>query len=171
MGIIKKKLCLMGSFGVGKTSLIRQYVLNVYSESYLSTVGVKVDKKIVALPSGEEVVLMIWDMEGRDDFKLVADTYLRGMSGYFLVADGTRPETLSVALSIGAAMRGLFPGVRSSLLVNKADLKDRWAVPDSSIRDFTKVGDPVFHTSAKLGSGVEEAFTDMAARMVGSPDA
>lgn len=168
---VKKKLCLMGSLGVGKTSLIRKYVLNIFSESYLSTVGVKVDKKMVLFPSGEEVILMIWDMEGQDDFRSFAESYLRGMSGYLLVADGTRPETQTAALSIGTTMRSLFPGLPSSLLLNKYDLKDLWNVSACGPRGTPAFDGPVFNTSARLGLGVEEAFVDIAARMVVGPDA
>lgn len=163
--MIKKKLCLLGSLGVGKTSLIRKYVLNVYSESYLCTVGVKVDKKVVRLRDGEDVVLMIWDMEGQDDFSALADTYLRGLSGYLAVADGTRPETLRTALSICTSMSSMFPGASSSLLVNKCDLTDRWAVTEEECRDLAPGCGRILRTSAKLGTGVEEAFVDLAGRM------
>lgn len=57
--MVKKKVCMLGSFGVGKTSLIRKFVHNAYSDRYVSTVGVKVDKKTVVLRGGEEVILLI----------------------------------------------------------------------------------------------------------------
>ncbi|HOZ72600.1 MAG TPA: Rab family GTPase [Spirochaetales bacterium] len=167
--MIKKKLCLLGSLGVGKTSLIRKFVLNVYSETYLCTVGVKVDKKIVRLRDGEDVILMIWDMEGQDDFSSLADTYLRGLSGYLCVADGTRPETLRTALSICSSMNSMFQGVSSSLLVNKCDLTDRWAVTEEECHDLAPGCGRILRTSAKLGIGVEEAFVDIAGRMVERP--
>lgn len=163
--MIKKKLCVLGSFGVGKTSLIRKFVHNVYSDRYVSTVGVKVDKKTVVLPGGEEVVLLIWDLEGRDDFESVADTYLRGMSGYFLVADGTRPETVESVRNTGRRMRAMFPGVPSALLLNKADLTSAWKADDASMADFAEAGVGRFLTSAALGSGVEEAFGYIAGAM------
>ena len=163
---MKKKLCLLGSFGVGKTSLIRKYVFNIYSENYLCTVGVKVDKKLLVLDSGTEVTLMIWDLEGKDDYQMVADTYLRGMSGYFLVADGTRPETLSSARGTNDAMLQLFPNVPSMLLLNKADLSDSWAVEPAAYADFTARGIDVSRTSALDGSGVERSFLYIAKKMM-----
>jgi GTPase SAR1 family protein len=65
---------------------------------------------------------MIWDLEGKDDYQMVADTYLAGMSGYLLVADGTRKETLHSARDIQGAMGQLFPNAPSLLLLNKHDL-------------------------------------------------
>lgn len=163
--MLKKKLCMLGSFGVGKTSLIRKYVHNVYSDRYVSTVGVKVDKKAVTLPNGEEVVLLIWDLEGRDDFESVAGTYLRGMSGYFLVADGTRLETLQSVAATGERMRSMFPGASSALLLNKSDLSSEWKVSEFSMSIFEAAGVRTFLTSAALGTGVEEAFLFLAGEM------
>ncbi len=162
----KKKLCLLGAFGVGKTSLIRKYVFNLYSEKYLCSVGVKVDKKLLVLDSGAEVTLMIWDLEGKDDYQMVADTYLRGMSGYFLVADGTRPETLSSARGTKDAMRQLFPNVPSMLLLNKADLTGSWAIDPAAWADFPAADIDVSLTSALDGTGVETSFLRIAEKMM-----
>jgi small GTP-binding protein len=162
----KKKLCLLGAFGVGKTSLIRKYVFNLYSEKYLCSVGVKVDKKLLVLGSGTEITLMIWDLEGKDDYQMVADTYLRGMSGYFLVADGTRPETLASARGTKDAMRQLFPNVPPMLLLNKADLTGSWAIDPAAWADFTAADIDVSLTSALDGTGVETSFLRIAEKMM-----
>ena len=163
--MIKKKLCLLGAFGVGKTSLIKRFVSSVFSEAYLSSVGVKVDKKVVVLGSGAEVTLMIWDLAGNDDYEMVADTYLRGMSGYLLVADGTRPDTLLSARGTQDAMANLFPNLPSALLLNKADLAGSWALAAGDYADFTTRGIGVAMTSAKDGRGVERSFLDIAEKI------
>src|SRR5262249_60783243 len=94
--MLQKKICMLGGFSVGKTSLVKRYVESVFSEAYLTTVGVKIDKKIVDL--GERAVnLILWDVAGEDDVSTVKMSYLRGSAGYVLVADGTRPSTLEVA--------------------------------------------------------------------------
>lgn len=163
--MIKKKICLLGSFGVGKTSLIKKYVLNVFSDTYLSTVGVKIDKKILRLSNGLEITLMIWDLEGKDDFLSVADTYLRGLSGYIMVADGTRPDTLDSISGTWATMKKLFPDIPTSLLLNKADLIDQWLIGEKDCTQFLAEKIPVSRTSAKTGNGVEEAFMYIAKKM------
>src|SRR6187455_2295151 len=94
--MIHKKICMLGGFAVGKTSLVAQYVTSLFSDKYLSTVGVKIDKKQIAV-DGRDVTLMLWDVAGQDDFQSVQESQLRGMAGYLLVVDGTRRATLETA--------------------------------------------------------------------------
>ena len=94
--MIQKKICMLGGFAVGKTSLVARYVTSLFSEKYLSTVGVKIDKKQVSV-DGQDVTLMLWDIYGQDEFQTVQTSQLRGMSGYLLVVDGTRRATLETA--------------------------------------------------------------------------
>ena len=97
--MLQKKICLLGAFGVGKTSLIRRYVDSIFSDAYLTTVGVKIDKKVLTVGT-EEMALILWDIAGEDEIAAVRVSYLRGAAGYLLVVDGTRPETLDTAESI-----------------------------------------------------------------------
>src|SRR4051812_29872267 len=85
--MIQKKVCMIGTTAVGKTSLVARFVHSIFSDKYLTTVGVKIDKKVVA-PDGTEVTLIIWDLAGDDDFQRLQTSYLRGTGGYLLVADG-----------------------------------------------------------------------------------
>ncbi len=160
--MLKKKICLLGDFGVGKTCLVRRFVHSVYSEEYLSTIGCVISKKEVRLISGEEMTLVIWDVEGREDVILYKDTYLRGISGYFLVADGTRPKTMNSVKNIHNFMAKNFRGVPACLLLNKADLKEEWALNASDYKELEKKKIPSFKTSAKSGESVEEAFQAIA---------
>ncbi|HET7837941.1 MAG TPA: GTP-binding protein, partial [Variovorax sp.] len=97
--MLQKKICLLGAFGVGKTSLVRRFVDTIFSDAYLTTVGVKIDKKLLTVGS-EQMALILWDIAGEDDIAAVRVSYLRGAAGYLLVIDGTRPETLDTAVSI-----------------------------------------------------------------------
>src|SRR4029453_5402347 len=94
--MIQKKVCMLGATGVGKTSLVSRFVTSVFSEKYLTTVGVKGDKKTLS-GDGGDVTLLLWDIYGQDEFQTVRSSYLRGASGYLLVADGTRQLTLDTA--------------------------------------------------------------------------
>ena len=93
--MIQKKICMLGSFAVGKTSLVSQFVSSIFSDKYLSTVGVKIDKKTDHGRRPARSTLMLWDIYGEDGFQTVQKSYLRGASGYLLVVDGTRFDTFA----------------------------------------------------------------------------
>jgi small GTP-binding protein len=163
---LQKKLCMLGGFGVGKTSLVRRFVHSVFSDTYLTTVGVKIDKKTVEL-AGKTVNLILWDLAGEDDLSSLRTTYLRGTAGYLLVADGTRPATLDVALSLNQRVEAEFGKLPFALLLNKSDLRDQWAIGDADIARLSESGWWVRSSSAMTGEGVEEAFHDLAVRVTG----
>jgi small GTP-binding protein len=159
--MLQKKICMLGGFSVGKTSLVKRFVAGVFSETYLTTVGVKIDKKTVDL--GERAVnLILWDVAGEDDISTVRMSYLRGCAGYVLVADGTRPSTLKVAVSLRdrvEADNGRLPFV---LLLNKSDLQEQWAIDNAEVHDLQQAGWSVRSSSARTGEGVEDAFRELA---------
>jgi small GTP-binding protein len=164
--MIQKKICMLGSFSVGKTSLVARFVSSVFSDKYLTTVGVKIDKKTVTL-DGAEVTLMLWDIYGEDDFQKLRMSYLRGASGYLLVVDGTRRATFDIALQVQRTVREQVGAMPFILCLNKADLRDQWEIDlDVVAARARDDGWDVIETSAKLGIGVEEAFTRLTARML-----
>src|SRR5271156_4987192 len=97
--MLKKKICMVGEFGVGKTSLVRRFVDSMFDERYLSTVGVKIDRKDVTVGS-ESVTLMLWDLAGEDGVAELNTSHLRGASGYILVVDGCRAMSLAKAVEL-----------------------------------------------------------------------
>jgi len=163
--MLQKKVCLLGGFGVGKTSLVQRYVQSIFSDKYLTTVGVKIEKKMVNVGAAE-VALILWDIAGEDDVTGIRTSYLRGAAGYFLVVDVTRGETLEVSKSIQARVTSEIGSVPFLFLFNKTDLQEQWDIPAQSIEDLQDAGHVVLRTSAKTGEGVEEAFQTLAQRMV-----
>ena len=165
--MIQKKICMIGTSGVGKTSLVARFVQSLFSEKYLTTVGVKIDKKTVQL-EGAEVQLMIWDLAGDDDFQRLQTSYLRGSGGYLLVADGTRRATLEAAVEIQERVAAVLGAAPFILALNKADLADQWELEDARIEDLISRGWKIGRTSAKAGSSVEEIFAELAMAMLPS---
>jgi small GTP-binding protein len=155
---------MLGGFSVGKTSLVKRFVESVFSESYLTTVGVKIDKRTVEL-AGRLVNLILWDLAGEDDISSLRMSYLRGAAGYVLVADGTRPSTLQVALSLRQRVEADFGALPFVLLLNKNDLREEWAIRDQAVEDLRQNGWWVRSTSARTGEGVEDAFGTLAERV------
>ena len=162
--MIQKKVCLLGTSGVGKTSLVSRFVHSLFSEKYLTTVGVKIDKKTVPV-DGTEVTLVIWDLAGDDDFQRLEASYLRGTSGYLLVADGTRRVTLDLTLELQKRVAATLGPTPFILTLNKADLAPQWEVDEARINALSADHFNVVRTSAKDGTGVDEAFTQLARRM------
>ncbi|MBT4139873.1 MAG: GTP-binding protein [Candidatus Latescibacteria bacterium] len=163
--MMQKKVCMLGAFAVGKTSLISRYVHSMFSDKYQTTVGVKIDKKVVSV--GEhDMTLILWDVYGEDDFMKLRMSYLRGAAGYFLVADGTRKETLDVAEDLKARVTDSLGDVPFILLLNKADLQDNWQVDAAAIKRLQEQGWIVIQTSAKTGDEVEAAFECLVKEMM-----
>lgn len=160
--MIQKKICLLGGFGVGKTSLVARYVHSIFSDKYLTTLGVKIEKKSVAVDT-DHVELIIWDLHGDDEFQRVNMSYVRGASGYLLVADGTRRHTIDTAFALHEAAQRAIGKVPFILAINKADLADSWEIDPTTLERF---GVPVVRTSAKSGDQVEDTFATLARAMV-----
>ena len=163
--MLKKKICLLGSFGVGKTSLVARFVHSMFSDKYHTTVGVKIDKKILEI-AGEEITLMIWDMAGEEDGAPVKISQVRDAAGYLLVMDGTRAKTLEVARSIQERVENELGRLPFILLVNKADLRSEWEIPDSAWEELKDAGWTLLETSAKTDVHVEEAFLTLTSRIL-----
>ena len=163
--MIQKKVCMLGGFAVGKTSLVSRYVRSIFSEKYLTTVGVKIDKKELSLGS-RAVTLMLWDIYGQDAFQSVQQSYLRGMAGYLLVVDGTRPDTLDAACELQKLAVAEVGDVPFVLVLNKSDLMAEWQVQDKALFKLAQDGWSIVRASAKTGDGVEAVFELLARKML-----
>ncbi|MFK8030804.1 MAG: Rab family GTPase [Gammaproteobacteria bacterium] len=167
MAELTKKVCIIGDFAVGKTSSVARCVNNVFSEKYLTTVGVKIDtKELVAGASEAAVKMIIWDIAGTDRFSAVEFSYLRGSSGFVLVVDGTRLHTLDVAKKLRAETHERYGDLPCVMLINKADLESEWEIDDATIAELKREGFSPFVTSAKTGANVEQAFGRLAEMVV-----
>ncbi len=169
----KAKVCLVGNPAVGKTSLVRRYVMNSFDDRYLTTVGTKVSKKPVRVvdPSAEldaDIDLMIWDIMGQPGFReMLKDAYFFDAKGVLAVADLTRKDTLEDLKNWIRAVEGVTGRVPIVVAINKADLTAEAGYSTAEAVQAAEVlGADVFLTSAKSGSNVEEAFRRLGARVV-----
>lgn len=156
--MITKKICLIGDFAVGKTSLINRFVDNHFSDEYLTTVGVKLDTKQLTLPSDTEIKLVIWDIAGADTLTSAKRSYIDGASGYILVYDLSRPKTLESAINIQASVENALGEVPFVLAGNKSDLESEAGDPPAELQDKSS---HYLRTSALSGEGVEQAFIEL----------
>jgi len=164
--MIQKKVCMLGAFAVGKTSLVSRYVRSIFSDKYYTTVGVKIDKKLVSVGE-KEVNLILWDLAGEEEYQKVHMSYLRGASGYLLVVDGTRPATLETALRLQKSAAEAVGDIPFVLILNKSDLTDDWEIDGTTVEEIASRGWPVIRGSAKTGEGVEESFSLLVRKILG----
>ena len=168
--MLQKKICMVGVFGTGKTCLVQRFVHSIFSVKYLSTVGVKIDRKEVQA-GGQPVTLMLWDLEGRDANRDVNTSYLRGAHGVIYVVDGTRRETLDGARELHEIVTRELGEIPSVMALNKIDLADQWQLTPAEEASEALRGWHRIRTSAKTGEGVESTFHWLAQATVGAPGA
>ena len=160
--MIQKKICMLGGFAVGKTSLVRRFVHSLYAEKYHTTIGVKVERKTVTLDGGRNVGLVLWDIHGDDELQKIRTSYLRGAAGYVLVVDRTRRHTLTVAQQVRELALAELGAVPFVLMLNKCDLSDD-EVDEQAYNSLARHSLLAIRTSALTGQGVDDAFRCLAA--------
>lgn len=175
MAMISKKICMIGDFGVGKTSLIRRFVDRQFNDAYLSTVGVKISRKITELVNVKQqeqmnLQLLIWDLEGHTKFKSIAPSYLQGSSGAIIVADVNRIETLERLPEHIQLFLSVNPKSSFVIALNKSDLidEDKLAQLRQLLEDKEGLEgvSAIYQTSAKTGLFVDEIFQKLAYKSV-----
>ncbi|BAY74809.1 small GTP-binding protein [Nostoc linckia NIES-25] len=165
--VFQKKICMIGAFATGKTSLVSRFVRSIFSEKYHTTVGVKIDKKTIDIEDNK-INLILWDLYGEDEFQKVRMSYLRGCAGYLLVADGTRRNTLEKAFDLQTRVEDAIGKVPFILVMNKYDITDEWEIEPNELDEVIEKGWTVIQTSAKNGLGVEEIFQTLAKKILDS---
>lgn len=164
--MLQKKICMLGSYGVGKTSLVRQFVYSIFSEKYHSTIGVKIDKREIET-GGQRVKLLLWDVAGEEEHFSIPPSYFAGSSGNLLVIDGTRRSSVEAARDIQLRIEKTVGKTPMLIVVNKADLIGDWEVDEDALTVFSDQNVPIVYCSAKTGEGVEEAFTLLTRAILG----
>lgn len=169
----KIKICLVGDIGVGKTSLIRRYVLDLFDDKYIATIGTKVSKKNLNVGNpetgqNEDIALLIWDIMGQPSFReILREAYFYGAQGALCVCDITNRDTFAELRYWIKAMTATAGPVPLAILGNKKDLEQNASV---SIEDLTafanKFNSKAIMTSAKTGENVEYAFTEIIANVL-----
>ena len=170
--VIKKKICLLGSFGVGKTSLIRRFVYDIFDDQYLSTIGVKVTQKLMAPVDTEldekiQHEFMIWDIEGYEQSAALTKSYYTGAAGAIVVCDLTRAETIDNINLIIQNFTEVNPDSKLVLAANKMDLIEGVSTTKTAIKEFVTSNNYICHfTSALTGEKIEDCFLDLSKLLI-----
>lgn len=166
-----KKMCVIGDAAVGKTSLIRKFVLDRFDDNYIATIGTKTTAKALQIPLGSEVIdlqLQIWDILGQQGYTKLHESSFRGTNGVFLVADCTRKKTLhSLDRYWIPKMQHITSSIPFVILVNKSDLIGGAEITREELKKLAfKYKVPFYFTSAKNGENVNQAFNKLGKSMI-----
>lgn len=165
--LMKVKVCFIGDAGVGKTSLIKRFVLDVFDDRYIATIGTKVTKKIVDVQGSQgqaKVMMLIWDIMGQKGFReLLREAYFFGAHGAIAICDMTNKETVEELRYWVKALTDVAGDVPIVFAGNKVDLENERVVKEEDLKDLAaKYNAQAFVTSAKTGQNVEAAFKTLA---------
>ncbi|HKW43051.1 MAG TPA: Rab family GTPase [Thermoplasmata archaeon] len=173
---VKRKILLLGDGGVGKTSLIRRFVVDKFADEYITTIGTKVTKKDLRIESPGRVTdltFMIWDVLGQKGYKGIQESSFHGAKGALLVYDVSRPETaqslqdywIPHLIAITNAIPIVVVGNKVDLVDSRRDASDAL----DELKDALET--PGFLSSAKTGDNVEETFTALAKAVIAESEA
>lgn len=172
MGLLKQKICLLGTFAVGKTSLVERFVHDRFDEKYLTTVGISVSQKLMPPIQNrhgdrtDQYMFLIWDIAGLEKFDPMVTNYFRGAAGALAVADLTRPETIDNLGPICKKFMAVNPHAALVTIGNKLDLFKDDEATHSGLKNLASVySAEVVLTSAKSGHGIEAAFNSLCQRI------
>ncbi len=164
--VLTRKICLLGRLAVGKTSLVRRFVENVFDEKYQTTVGVSIHTKTIEL-QGRRLKLIIWDIAGFEQVQHY-NQYLRGSHGVIWVADGTEPASWHKLLEIRHSQAATHK-LPQLCLINKHDLLDQWLITNQDLDALQAEFSPLLFSSAKTGENVEKGFLLLADQLLQRP--
>jgi small GTP-binding protein len=167
---VKKKIVLLGDPAVGKTSLIRRFVLSTFDEKYVSTIGARVSKKEVEVPTVAYRVkmdMMIWDLIGSKESTRLHEMYYRGADGAIVVADITRLSTIENIDMWVSSFRNAMGDKAVLMVYNKTDLEGYWTLDDHGMETLAAKHQTIYYkTSAKTGDNVDLTFYRLAELML-----
>ena len=161
------KVLLLGNSDVGKSSLILRYVDQVWSDTFVPTIGVDFKVKTLEIEN-KQIKMQIWDTAGQERFRNVISSYFRGSHGIFLIYDITNRDSFkNLENWLIEIEKNASQNVLKILIGNKSDLVDDREIKTEEGQAFAnRNGMKFMETSAKMNTNVNEAFETLAKLMM-----
>jgi len=162
---VLKKICILGDFAVGKTSMIRRYVLDEFDDRYITTLGTKITKKTLNVDD-RSLTFQIWDIVGNVKFSKIQGQYYQGSDGAFIIFDVTRKDTFENVTKWADMFLQVAEKAKLAIIANKVDLASTFDYKAGMKAVAEKYNALTFETSAKTGASVEPAFSALGKRVL-----
>ena len=165
------KLVLIGESGVGKTSIISQFIDQVFQNDIQSTIGGTFSTKEIKCGNGKILKLEIWDTAGQERYRSVATMFYKDANAALLVYDITNKDSFEELQKywLGQVKDSSPKDIILAIVANKSDLFEREQVDEAKAREFAKNNNALFAvTSAKNTSGIESLFLEIAKKYTGT---
>ena len=165
--VYRIKVIIVGEAGVGKTSIVKKFVSNRFTQDYRASIGANLFIKDLILNSGPKVSIQIWDIAGQERWKKMRHLYYKGALGALIVGDFTRINTFEQLHEFWTQDIKKYCGdIPKILVVNKLDLESIISKNEiEKIAQSINVKATIF-TSAKNGQNVEKAFYQITEEIV-----
>lgn len=162
---LRRKVCLLGAKGVGKTSLVRRLVEGCFEEEQDASIALSIFRRTIELDD-VSLEMVLWDPPHEESSAQYNRSFISGASGLAFVVDSTRPSTLDQLLQAQVTERG-FIGLRPAILIlNKSDRDDDFSLSAAQLGTAETVNWHIVRASAKTGENVEQSFTKLAELML-----
>jgi small GTP-binding protein len=158
--MLETKVCVVGAFATGKTSLVAQLLEGTYVQRYQTTIGVRIERKQIET-AHMQMDMVLWDMHSEDQFQQVQMSYLRAASAYVLVVDGTRRSSLTTALDLQKRVTQRIGNVPCVMVINKCDLQTDWEITEDDIALLKAQNYDLIRTSTKTGVGIDQCLSKL----------
>ena len=168
------KVVLIGESGVGKTSIISQFVDQVFQDDQQSTIGGTFSSKIVKCSNGKTLKLEIWDTAGQERYRSVTKMFYKDANAAILVYDITNKTSFEELKRywIDQVKESSIKNIILAVMANKYDLIDLEQVDEAEARQFAEDNNALFAvTSAKTNHGVNDLFLQIAKKYSGAEEA
>ncbi len=171
MSIESFKVVLVGESGVGKTSIITQFIDQTFQEDQQSTTGGTFSTKSVVCDGGKILKFEIWDTAGQEKYRSLTKMFYKDANAAVMVYDVTRKDSFEELKNYWASqIKESSPqNIILAMAGNKSDLIEQEVVDEEEARNFAKEIDAIFvSTSAKNSEGINSLFEEIAKKYTGS---